>query len=172
MYQFLPTIYVPNIYQISYQKLKKQGIKYLIFDLDNTIGKISEETPSQKTRNLFNQLKKDFTIIIVSNNVKKRVASYVDSLDVCFFSFAMKPSCRALRAIRKKFSCNKNEMIVIGDQLVTDILYGNRFHIKTILVDPLGTKDLKITGINRKIETKILKKYQKLGILERGKYYE
>ena len=46
----------------------------------------------------------------------------------------------------------KKEMCMIGDQIVTDVLAGNRFKIMTILVDPLGEKDLKITGLNRKIE--------------------
>ena len=61
---------------------------------------------------------------------------------------------------------------MIGDQIVTDVLAGNRFKIMTILVDPLGEKDLKITGLNRKIEYRIIKHYQKRGVFERGKYYE
>ena len=63
-------------------------------------------------------------------------------------------------------------MCIIGDQIVTDVLCGNRFRIKTILVDPMGNKDLKITRINRKFEDYIIKKYEKRGIFERGKYYE
>ena len=63
-------------------------------------------------------------------------------------------------------------MCMIGDQIVTDVLAGNRFRIMTILVDPLGEKDLKITGLNRKIEAKIVKRYEKRGLFERGKYYE
>ena len=43
--------------------------------------------------------------------------------------------------------------------------------IKTILVDPLGEKDLRITGLNRKVEARIVKHYEKRGIFERGKYY-
>ena len=38
--------------------------------------------------------------------------------------------------------------------------------------DNLGEKDLKITGLNRKIEEKIVKRYEKRGLFERGKYYE
>ena len=56
--------------------------------------------------------------------------------------------------------------------MVTDVLAGNRYGIKTILVDPLGKKDLKITSLNRKIESTIIKHYKKKGLFERGKYYE
>ena len=62
-------------------------------------------------------------------------------------------------------------MVMIGDQIVTDILAGKRYKIKTILVDPLGKKDLKITGLNRLIENKIVKYYGKRDLFERGKYY-
>ena len=60
----------------------------------------------------------------------------------------------------------------LGDQIVTDIFAGNRFKIKTILVDSLGEKDMKITFLNRKIENCIVKKYGKRGAFARGKYYE
>ena len=84
----------------------------------------------------------------------------------------MKPSIRSLLVIKQKYHLKKKEMCMIGDQIVTDILAGNRFHIKTISVDPLGEKDLKITGLNRKVEARIIKHYEKKGLFERGKYYE
>ena len=59
-------------------------------------------------------------------------------------------------------------MVIIGDQVVTDILVGNRKSLLTILVDPILNYDLKITGFNRLVE-KILNK--KNGIIK-GQYYE
>ena len=61
-------------------------------------------------------------------------------------------------------------MCIIGDQLITDVLAGNRYHIQTVLVNPLGT-DHKVTGITRLIENIIIHNYQKKGLFERGKYY-
>ena len=84
----------------------------------------------------------------------------------------MKPSIRGLIHIKAKYHFKKKEMCIIGDQIVTDILAGKRFHIMTVLVDPLGDKDLKITGLNRKVEARIIKHYEKRGLFERGKYYE
>ena len=59
--------------------------------------------------------------------------------------------------IKNKFNYKKEQMCMIGDQLMTDILGANRYGIYTILVDPLGKKDLKVTSINRFFEKKILK---------------
>ena len=169
-YRFLPRWYYPDIFSIPYAKLKKQKIRYLIFDLDNTVGTIDEVVPNPKVQKLFQKLKKDFTIVIVSNNFKKRVATFSKELDLAYVALAMKPSLKGLQKIKRQFACQKEEMVLIGDQLVTDISAGNRFSIATILVDPIIDKEMKITSVNRRLEKNILKKYQKLGILERGKY--
>lgn len=172
MNRFRPTIYVKDIFSINYKKLKKEGITCLIFDLDNTLALIEERECPKRTKDLIKKLQSDFLIFIISNNVKSRIAPYKRELGVDAVSLAMKPLTIGLKRIKLRYHLKKKEMVMIGDQIVTDILSGNKFNIKTILVDPLGEKDLKITSLNRKIEERILKKYQKRGIFERGKYYE
>lgn len=39
--KYLPDMYKKNIFDINYDKLKKKGIKCLIFDLDNTLALIA-----------------------------------------------------------------------------------------------------------------------------------
>lgn len=171
MNRFRPTIYKKNIFEIDYQKLKKEGITCLVFDLDNTLALLEDKICPEDTKNLIKKLQEDFLIFIISNNTKKRIEPYQKDLGVYAVSFAMKPLTLGLNKIRLLHHLKKKEMVMIGDQIVTDVLSGNNFHIKTILVDPLGEKDLKITGLNRKIESKIINRYQKRGVFERGKYY-
>ena len=168
---FRPNMYKKNIFEIDYNKLKEQGITCLIFDLDNTLGLIEHEKCPLKSKKLLKELQKDFLILISSNNTKKRIAPYLKDLGIGGVAFSLKPSTKGLRKIKKHYNLNKKEMVMIGDQIVTDILSGNRYKIMTILVDPLGEKDLRITGLNRKIEARIIKYYKKRGMFERGKYY-
>ncbi len=168
---FRPKMYKKTIYDIPYQKLKEDGIRCLIFDLDNTLGLISHKNCPPETVELIQKLKKDFTVLISSNNTRRRLRPYLEELGIDGIAWSMKPSIKGLLQIKQKYHFYKKEMCIIGDQIVTDILAGNRFHIKTILVDPLGEKDLRITGLNRKLEEKIIKRYEKKGIFERGKYY-
>ncbi len=168
---FRPNMYKKNIFEIDYNKLKEQGITCLIFDLDNTLGLIEHEKCPLKTKKLLKEVQKDFLILISSNNTKKRIAPYLKDLGIGGVAFSLKPSTKGLRKIKKHYNLNKKEMVMIGDQIVTDILSGNRYKIMTILVDPLGEKDLRITGLNRKIEARIIKYYKKQGMFERGKYY-
>ena len=168
---FRPDMYKKNIFEIDYKKLKKDGIKCLIFDLDNTLGLIEHEKCPEETRKLIKELEKDFLIFISSNNTQQRIDPYLEDLGIKGVAWSLKPSTRSLRKIRKNEKLKKDEMVMIGDQIVTDILAGKRYKIKTILVDPLGKKDLKITGLNRLIENKIVKYYEKRDLFERGKYY-
>ncbi len=168
---FQPSIYQKTIFDINYKKLKEEGIQCLIFDLDNTLGLISHRNCPENTKELIQKLKKDFTVLISSNNTRRRLRPYLEELGIDGIAWSMKPSIKGLLQIKQKYHFYKKEMCIIGDQIVTDILAGNRFHIKTILVDPLGEKDLRITGLNRKLEEKIIKRYEKKGIFERGKYY-
>ena len=165
-------MYYNNIYDINYKKLKDDGIKSLIFDLDNTLGLISDGECPERTKELINELKKDFFIVICSNNSKSRLKPYMEDLGVDGVAWSMKPFINGLVRIKRKYKLKKKEMVLIGDQLVTDIFAGNKFRIKTILVDPLGIKDMKITFFNRKLEDLIVRIYTKRGKFERGRYYE
>ena len=168
---FRPNIYKKNIYEINYDLLKEKGIKCLLFDLDNTLGLLSHKKCPKETVDLIKKLQKDFIVVICSNNTKRRLKPYLEELGIEGTSWSMKPSIKSLIYIKAKYKLHKKEMCIIGDQIVTDVVAGNRFRIKTILVDPLGDKDLKITGLNRKIESKIIDRYEKKGLFKRGKYY-
>ncbi len=169
---FKPSIYQKTIFDINYKQLKQEGIRCLIFDLDNTLGLISHKTCPDEAKELIKKLQKDFTVLICSNNTRRRLKPYLEELGVDGIAWSMKPSIKGLVQIKLKYHFYKKEMCIIGDQIVTDILAGKRFRIKTILVDPLGEKDLRITGLNRSLEKKIIARYEKKGIFERGKYYE
>lgn len=170
--EFYPNMYQKDIFNINYSKLKKIGIKCLIFDLDNTIALIDQQVITKDTKKLLLSLKKNFKIIIISNNITSRVEKYANYLGCDFVANAMKPLSRSYIKIRKKYNLKKEEMCMIGDQLVTDIYGGNRYNIFTILVDPLGSKDLKITSLNRLIERIIIKRYEDKQIMKKGVYYE
>jgi len=165
-------MYKKNIFEIPYDKLEEQNIKVLLFDLDNTIGKMEEGSASKEVKTLFKTLSKKFKIAIVSNNSsKKRVSAFANSLNVDYFYFSMKPSTRCIRKAIIRYNVESNNVAMIGDQIITDVLSANRIRCFSILVDPLASKDLKVTYLNRVIENKIIKKYQKKGKFARGEYY-
>lgn len=170
--RFLPDIYNESIFTINYKKLKNKGIKCLLFDLDNTISPAKEVILYKETKKLFDTLKKDFKIILFSNNFPKRVSKFGDFYDVDIACISLKPFSFKYRYILKKYDLKSNEVASIGDQLLTDINGGNKMKITTILVNPMSEIDETETWFNRQIEKAIFKKFKKKGLLIRGEYYD
>ena len=172
MKKYIPNMYKKSIQDIDYEKLKEQNIKCLMFDLDNTLLKVHKSIPKKETFDLIKKLKKDFKVIIISNNTsKKRLKTAADYLKVDYIKFAMKPFSRGFRKVRTMYNFSKDEMCLIGDQLMTDVLGGNRYGVYTILVDPLSNDELKVTGVNRFFENRKLKKLDKSNLFKKGEYY-
>lgn len=170
--KYVPKMYKKNVFDVNYKLLKEKKIRCIIFDLDNTLLIFDKEKVSKETIQLIKKLKKDFDVVIMSNNFKRRISSICDCLDVDFVSFALKPLSKGFNEVKKRYKYENCEFCIIGDQLVSDVLGGNKANIMTILVDPLSNNDLKITKINRMFEKHILSKLKKTNVLERGKYYE
>lgn len=173
MEKYIPDIYQKSIYAINYQKLLNQGIKCLLFDLDNTLVPPSIKEPNDKLKELFDELKKmGFKLIIFSNSPKKRLKPFKDILEVDCSASSKKPSKKKFLLVLSEYNFLINEVAIIGDQILTDVLGGNKVGILTILVNPVSKKDLLITKFNRIIEKRIIKKLSKKSLFIRGKYYE
>lgn len=172
MERYLPDVYQETIYDINYKNLKEHGIKCLLFDLDNTIVPFNQKILKAEVKELFYQLKQlGFKIIIYSNSPKLRVNQFGKQLNVDIYSGARKPSIKGFNRILKKYKFTENEVAIIGDQVCTDVLGGNRVGITTVLVTPIG-KDPFWTKINRIREKNIMQKLRDNNLFTKGKYYE
>jgi len=173
MYNFLPDIYQKSVYTIDYVSLKNAGIKVILFDLDNTIVPISANEPTKRLKEFFEGIKSlGIKPVILSNSGKKRITPFKEGLFVDAAYTSTKPLKRKYKKILSIYSVKPTEVACIGDQLLTDILGANRMGMTSILVNPISTNDFKGTKINRFFENKIIKHFSKLGVFERGKYYE
>lgn len=157
----IPEYYLASIFEIPYEKLKKQGKNALLFDLDNTIIDYHESILSQETIEFLKKLEKDFKIIIISNSGKKRVSKAVgEHFDYVYH--ATKPLKRGFKKAIKKIQLPVDQIVMIGDQLMTDIFGANRMGMTTVLVDAVARKtDRFYTRLNRRIEKHYLNKIKK-----------
>jgi len=170
---FVPDIYQKSIYDIDYTKLKKNGIKCLIFDLDNTLAAINTKSPVKKLKDLIEDLKMmKFKILIVSNAPKKRVEPFKEILCLDSSYLSMKPMKRKYFKILKTYKFKPSQIACVGDQLLTDVWGANRMEMTSILVNPIGTLDFAATKINRFLEVLIYQKLEKKDLLKKGHYYD
>lgn len=173
MEYYVPDIYRKSIYDINYKKLKNNGIKCILFDLDNTIIKYKQKEPTKESLELINKLKDlGFKVIIYSNALDKKVKHFSECFDIEAYSFCRKPKTKKLKDLLQELKYNESEVVIIGDQILTDVLLGNTIGITTILTTPISKKELIFTKINRHKENRLIKKLSKLDLFYRGKYYE
>lgn len=171
--KFVPDIYTKSIYTIDYNILKKNKVKCLIFDLNNTIAPLTLKRPNKKLIDLFEELKDmKFKIYIVSNSPRKRVEPFKNILCVDSSYLSMKPSLRKFKKIYKINEFKDNEIAVIGDELMTDVWAANRMNFVSILVNPIGTKEYVSTKVGRIFENYIIEKLTNKKLFRKGKYYE
>ncbi len=169
---FVPDMYQKSIYTINYQKLKKKGIKCLLFDLNNTLASYDVDYPSDKLRELMFDLERDFKVIIVSNSNKNRIRPFKEKLNIDASFSSRKPCKKKFKKIMNMYNFKDTEIAMIGDILLTDIWGGNRMNFTTILVNSVGELEPFYVRCLRVFERKIIKKLNKKGILLKGEYYE
>lgn len=165
--KFIPTMYCPLIFSIPLKHLQAIGIRIILCDLDNTLAAFDELKPSQQVIEFVNQCHQlGLTFIIVSNNKSHRVFDYASLLKVPFLSNAKKPfPTKVLNFLTEK-RYDKKEVIIIGDQLLTDVWLSYRLGIRSVFVNPLVPYDHWPTRINRFFEKRIKKKLIDLQLLK------
>ncbi|GLB46756.1 haloacid dehalogenase [Philodulcilactobacillus myokoensis] len=161
--KFKPTWMINSIYNISPNRLKQLGVKAVLSDLDNTIVPWNNKNATPQLINWLNQLKHEHIIfIIISNNKGKRIARVVQDLKLPFIGRALKPLPFGILRALKSFHLDKDNVIMVGDQLLTDIPAANFCHVRSVLVKPLVATDPWNTRINRFFEKKLKKRLLKI----------
>ena len=172
MEKYLPDIYQKSIYTVDYSKLLSHGVKYLLFDLDNTIVPPDYTEMPQKAKDLFTGLKqKGFKVIIFSNSPKFKVHPLKKFLGVDAYYSCHKPFSYKFKKVMHDYKTDITQMAIIGDQLLTDIRGGNKIGITTILVNPISNKDHFYTKIGRYYENYLMNKMLDKNIFSKGRYY-
>lgn len=164
---FKPNWLLKSVYHLTVDKLNKQNIKGILVDLDNTIVAWNNPYGSEELKLWLEDMKQNnIKVIIVSNNTNTRVEKVANVLNVPFVANAKKPTSIGLKKAYQRLNLPKENVVMIGDQLMTDILGGYRFGIRTILVKPLVDSDLLATKLNRIVEKIYMKIYRKKYNLE------
>lgn len=156
-----PKAYFNNVREITTEFLQKNKINALILDVDNTLidyDKNFEEGTIQWVETLKTS---GIKLYILSNsNKKQKVKTVAEKLGLEYVYFGKKPLKTGFKKVREKLQEQPENIGVVGDQIFTDVLGGNRCKMFTILVEPINEKDIWITMLKRPIENAIKNKYK------------
>ena len=154
-----PNAYLKGVQDITIDFLSDNNIKALILDVDNTLIDYYKNLSDEKVNWAKDLQNQGIILYILSNtNKKKKVEVVANKLGIPYEMFAKKPSRKGFIKIQQKINIPFENIGVVGDQIFTDVIGGNRCNMFTILVDPVDKKDYWYTAWKRPIENSIKKR--------------
>lgn len=169
---FKPDYYVQSFEHLDVDRLKKQGIKMLLCDIDNTLVSYDDAKPNQSVVDFIDKIQQNGILVaLCSNATKERATRFSEDLHVSqTYYFSMKPLGHRFRQAMKEHHLQANQVALIGDQMYTDILGGNLAGMYTILTAPISIKDRGVTKINRFFEKLVYNHLERKKLLKRGEF--
>ena len=164
--RLIPNMRVRSVYDIDLDELAAKGLRGIITDLDNTLVGAKEPLATPELVTWLDKVRDlGFKVVIVSNNNEPRVGKFAAPLNIPFLHAARKPTQAAFRRALGLIGLEAHETVMIGDQMMTDVLGGNRMGLFTILVAPIAPADEGVmTLVNRRIERFALARLRKRGL--------
>jgi len=163
-----PHRYCPNgVTEIAPSELVERGIRAVLLDLDNTlVGWQRHEVPGDVLQWLQALKNAGLQLYLVSNTrFGRRLTALSQRLGVPYVRRAWKPRRRGFRAALQAMSVEAGETAMIGDQMFTDVLGGNRMGLYTIMVRPMARREFLGTKVSRAFEALFLCWFRRKGLL-------
>ena len=150
-----------STYVIDFEKLYEEGVRGIIFDIDNTL--VPHGAPAdQRAIELFERLKKiGFHCCLISNNQEPRVKMFNEKIQVDYVYDAHKPSTKNYRRAMEIMGTDVRNTVFVGDQLFTDVWGAKRAGIPNILVKPIHPKEEIQIVLKRYLEKIVLFFYKR-----------
>lgn len=162
----IPFAKAKSIFEVDPSFYAAVGVKIVLSDLDNTLDPNKTKTPSEQAKALKAKLDEaGVLLMIISNNSPKRVGRYAEALGVPYACHMLKPFSGRLKKLLKSLGYRPEEALMVGDQIMTDVLASNRAGVRCLLTDPLVKSEPPWTKWNRLWERPSRKKMMKKNMI-------
>ena len=155
-----PDCVFDTIFEVTPEFLRQRGIRGALIDIDGTVSSHRAALPEERLRVYVKSLQDaGIRTLFLSNNKAERVRTFSEALGVPWISRAVKPLARGFRQGAARLGLPLCEIAVIGDQIFTDVLGGNRLGALTCQVQSIDRGEFWI-GVRCRLER---------GFIERGR---
>lgn len=138
---------------IPFEDLRASGKNCILFDFDNTLGPDHATAPDQFAFDIISKVQQlGFKCCLVSNAKSGRSAGIAKALDIPCVTYAHKPSPIGIFRALDLMKASKEESIMIGDQVFTDVIAGRLAGVYTILVERYSKKEIWYVVLKRPLE--------------------
>ncbi len=159
-----PDLLLDSVKELTPEFLKQYGIKGIVFDLDETLAPRHKDGPAEDVLAHIKLLKKaGISMALVSNSPRERVADFNKDMHISIFPNAQKPRVKVLKRAVKQMGYEPHQVAMVGDQIFTDVLAGNRLHLLTVMVAPLEDRKTNFFRFKRRLERVVLRCFEGRG---------
>ena len=160
--KFVPEYYFETFDKADAEFLLGIGVKGIVLDVDNTLEPYEHPLPGDEVKVWLQGLKEaGISAAIVSNNNGERINIFNKDLGLPAYYKAKKPFRKNVLRAMADMNTTKENTILMGDQVFTDVLAAHNAGIRAILVPPINDKRDFFTKFKRLLERYILRKYKK-----------
>lgn len=152
---FYPNYQLDKITDLDLSTLKINQIKTLLIDIDNTIVEKGKTQVSDEINEWVKKMSTEFECILISNNPSISAKHIAHQLNIEVLHFAFKPF-KSRYLVWSRHKVIKSKIMMIGDQIFTDVLFAKNIGAMSCLVNPISKNDHLSTRFLRKLENIIL----------------
>lgn len=136
---YVPDYIVHSILDIEPEDLIKRGIKLVAVDADNTLVFDNTIDFIDGAENWVKKIRESgLEIAVVSNASPNRARKISRHLGIKTYGASFKPSPRGIVRAAKDFNVNIGEVVMIGDQISSDIVAANRCGAVSVKTDKVA----------------------------------
>ncbi len=161
-YYLVPDLMCRSVYDIPFQTFEKEGTRLVVFDIDNTLVSYETPEPDEKLKAFLQGFSaRGIHVALVSNNSPERVERFNRELGFFAVPDAHKPSKKALQPVLEHFSVPQEQILLVGDQLLTDVWTARLWDLRAVVVEPIQKRENLFFRFKRVLEKPFVRIYRK-----------
>ena len=158
----IPDLICDKVTQVPFDFFLEKGVRAVAFDIDNTLVSYETPLPTPEVKQLLQGLAdKGVMVALVSNNSPERVETFNREMGYFSVPDSHKPLKRALAPVLSRFDVKPKELLLVGDQLLTDVLAARLWGCYAAVVAPIKKKENLFFRFKRVLEKPFVRIYHK-----------
>ena len=122
--------------------LAQEGIRTALLDFDNTLGPDHATEPEEYSYKCVKMIEEaGIRCCLVSNAKSGRSSKIAEMLGIPCVTYANKPGTSGVLKAIKLMESAPEACVMVGDQIFTDVIAGNRSGVRTFMVERLHKKE-------------------------------
>ena len=138
---------------IPWGELAGEGITTALLDFDNTLGPDHATEPENYSYRCIKMIEEQgIRCCLVSNAKSRRSSKIAEMLNIPVVTYANKPGTSGIIRAMELMGSSPEHCVMVGDQVFTDVIAGNRSGVRTFMVEKLHKPEIWYVMLKRPFE--------------------